>query len=257
MEGMFYRRTFRIAFIAAYCVIPAHAQAGTAAEFEAASVRPNTLGDRIVTINVGPGPRFNARGYTLKLLLQRAFGMKGFQIAGGPPWLDVDRYDVAAVASASLGAANLTEEQLQPMLRALLADRFRLRFHQERKELPGFALAAIGSSKLKASASKVEQSENGVRRRGAAIVGEAVSTATLAKILGAYLTRPVADETGLKGLYDFELAWTERADQVAAEDAAGISLPAALQDQLGLRLVPRKVPTDIIVIDDVEKASPN
>src|SRR5215475_10107133 len=94
-------------------------QAQPTTAFEVASVKPNTLNDRIVDIEVGPGPNFMARGYSLKLLIQRAFGMKGFQISGGPSWLDADRYDVLAKAPAAI-TGNLTEEQLRPMLQALL-----------------------------------------------------------------------------------------------------------------------------------------
>ena len=78
---------------------------------------------------MGPGPGFAARGYSLKLLIQRAFNMKGFQVLGGPSWLDVDRYDIVARAPATV-AGDLTEDQLQPMLLALLIDRFGLRFHK-------------------------------------------------------------------------------------------------------------------------------
>src|SRR5215471_1939702 len=92
----------------ASATVPAPAQVKAPMEFEVASLKQNTLDDRIVTIDVGPGGRFAARGYTLKLLIQRAFGIKGFQIAGGPSWLDVDRYDVVARAPVVEGG-DLTE----------------------------------------------------------------------------------------------------------------------------------------------------
>ena len=239
----------------ASAAVPTPAQDKTPLEFEAASVRPNTLDDRIITIDVGPGGRFAARGYTLQLLIQRAFGMKGFQIAGGPSWLDVDRYDVVARAPVGV-VGDLTEDQLRPMLQALLIDRFGIRFHRVSKEMSGFALTVSGRSKLKPSAMTEEQSERTVRRRGGALVGEGVTTRTLATILGSYLFRPVADETGLKGLYDFEIAWTGRADQVTPEPD-GVSLITALREQLGLRLTPKTVAAETIVIDSAEKASPN
>jgi uncharacterized protein (TIGR03435 family) len=235
-------------------VVPVPAQVKTPLEFEVASVRPNTLEDRIVTIDVGPGGRFAARGYTLKLLIQRAFGIKGFQIAGGPTWLDLDRYDLVGKAPVVVG--DLTEDQLRPMLQALLIDRFRLRFHKLSKEMSGFALTVSGRSKLRPSAMTEEQSERTVRRRGSALVGEGVTTKTLATILGSYLSRPVADETGLKGLYDFEIAWTERADQITPE-ANGVSLITALREQLGLRLTTKRMAVETIVIDGAEKASSN
>src|SRR6266404_5068914 len=87
-------------------------------EFDVASVRLNTANDRVVSINVGPGGRFACRGYTLVLLMQRAYGVMDWNVTGGPGWIRTDRYDVAANA---LVPGNLTEEQLKPMLQALLA----------------------------------------------------------------------------------------------------------------------------------------
>src|SRR5580704_16218205 len=74
------------------------AQMESATEFEVASVRPNMADDRIVTINVGPGGRFTARGYTLGLLMQRAYGVMDWNVSGGPAWIRSDRFDVAAKA---------------------------------------------------------------------------------------------------------------------------------------------------------------
>jgi uncharacterized protein (TIGR03435 family) len=227
-------------------------------EFEVASVRQNTLEDHIVKIEVGPGGRFAARGYSLKLLIQRGFGVKGFEISGGPPWLDVDRFDIVAKAPAVV-TGDLKEDQLRPMLRALLIHRFALRFHKMSREMPGFALTLNGRSKLKHSAMTEEQDERTVRRRGAALVFEGVTLKTLAKILGGYFSRPVADETGLQGLYDFELSWSSRADQVPSEpsDPDSVSLITAVRDQLGLKLTGTRIAVEMIVIDSAEKPSQN
>src|SRR6266403_795124 len=97
-----------IGVIAAAAAACSQGQAPT--EFEVASVRPNTANDRIVTINLGPGGRFDARGYTLVLLMQRAYGVMDWNVSGGPGWIRTDRYDVAANA---LVPGNLTEEQLK------------------------------------------------------------------------------------------------------------------------------------------------
>src|SRR5215470_753407 len=80
------------------------------AEFEVVSVRPNALDDRIVTINVGPGGRFAARGYTLVLLIQRAYGVMDWNVTGGPSWIRTDRFDVVAKANVQ---GNLKESQLR------------------------------------------------------------------------------------------------------------------------------------------------
>ena len=94
-----------IAFIAAAA---AFSQVQSPTEFDVASVRPNTADDRIVTINVGPGGRFACRGYTLVLLMQRAYGVMDWNVTGGPGWIRTDRYDVTATANV---AGNLTEAQ--------------------------------------------------------------------------------------------------------------------------------------------------
>jgi uncharacterized protein (TIGR03435 family) len=243
-------------------------------EFEVASVRPNTLDDRIVAIDVGPGRKFTARGYTLKLLIQRAWGMKGFQISGGPDWLDVDRYDVSAIAPATPGLTkgsvmgDLTEEQLKPMLRALLADRFHLKAHQTTKMMSGFVLSQLGGpSKLTVSSATEEHFES--RRRNDAFIADGITMKTFAMMMGAYLSRPVVDETGLTGLYDVTVAWNERADQIAGGPPAvgqngeppaqpvGMSLMTALREQLGLKLTSRRVAADTLVIDSAERASSN
>src|SRR5205085_10997065 len=114
----------------------AFSQTQAPTEFEVASVRPNTLNDHIVTINVGPGGRFAARGYTLVLLMQRAYGVMDWNGSGGQGWIRTDRFDVVANASV---AGNLTEAQLQPMLQRLLAQRFKLKVHRSSKEMSGYA----------------------------------------------------------------------------------------------------------------------
>src|SRR6267154_2362866 len=115
-------------------VIPAPAQVTAPTEFEVASVRPNTLDDRIVTIDVGPGGRFAARGYTLVLLIQRAYGVMDWNVTGGPGWIRTDRYDVAAKANVQ---GDLTEAELQPLLAKLLTDRFKLKLHHSSTQTSG------------------------------------------------------------------------------------------------------------------------
>src|SRR5215471_5079240 len=95
-----------------------------APRFEVASVKPNLLDDRIVTVRVGPGPTFMARGYTLVLLIQRAYGVMDWNVSGGPPWIRADRFDVMATADIK---GDLTEEALKPRLAKLLEERFKLR----------------------------------------------------------------------------------------------------------------------------------
>jgi uncharacterized protein (TIGR03435 family) len=235
----------------------AFAQVQSPTEFEVASIKQNRANDRIVTINVGPGGRFAARGYTLQLLIQRAYGVMGWNISNGPGWIDTDRYDVSAKA---LVKSDLTEKQLRPMLQALLADRFKLRLHKASKEMSGFALVvARGGPKLKAAADGGEHSDT-FRMNAAGLSGQGVPMRDFARYVGGKLGLVVVDQTGLKGLYDFKVEWTAETDVAAGTDARDALRPvvfAALQEQLGLQIVAQKISVQMLVIDSVEKASEN
>jgi uncharacterized protein (TIGR03435 family) len=235
-----------------FCLLVAVTAFGQSLTFDAASVKPNKLDDRIVTIDVGPGGRFAARGYTLKLLIQQAYEIKGFQILDGPGWLDTDRYDVQA-----RGRANATRHEVNKMLQKLLADRFRLRLHPIQKEMPGFELEVAGDhSKL--TPSKASEEAATMRRDAkGALVADGFSMAAFAKVVSAHVSKPVMDKTGLPGLYDFRIHWTERADQLSDSAPGSISLITALRDQLGLKLVSKRVTADLVQIDSASKATPD
>lgn len=225
-------------------------------KFDAASVLPNNLDDRIVRIDPGTGGRFSARGYSLKLLIQHAWGVKGFQISGGPSWLDEDRWDVTA-----RGPATSTPEQMKLMVQALLNERFALRIHTVTQEMPGYELNVDGRSKMKISEAK-QANDNVTRNAAGALEAHGMSMPAFVKILGAYLAKPVLDNTGLTGLYDFTLIWNARFDVIpdvaSGGDLTGVTLPAALRDQLGLKVtLKRGVPAEVIVIDSAQKASAN
>ena len=230
-------------------------------EFEVASIRPNTANDRIVTINVGPGGRFAARGYTLKLLIQRAYGVMGWNISGGPGWLDADRYDVSAKAKI---AGNLTEAQLRPMLQALLADRFKLRLHQGSKEMAGYALVVgRGGPKVRAAADGEEHPDT-FRMTGAGLSGQGITMENLARYVAGKLGQVAVDKTGLKGVYDLKVSWTVETDQSTGglpgadpREALQSAVFGALEDQLGLKLSPQKIFVQMLMIDNAEKASAN
>jgi len=239
----------------------AFAQVQAPTEFDVASIRPNTANDRIVTINVGPGGRFAARGYTLKLLIQRAYGVMGWNISGGPAWSDTDRYDVAATA---IVPGNLTEPQLRPMLQGLLAERFKLKLHEDSKEMSGYALVvARGGPKVKAAADGEEHPDT-FRMNQAGLKGQGLAMEDFARYVAGKLGLVAVDKTGLKGLYDFKAEWTVEKEQ----DTGGLAgvdpldelrsvVFAALQNQLGLKLTAQKINVRMLMIDSVERASEN
>jgi len=242
-------------------------------EFEAASIKPSApMGMGMVRMGVEmlPGGRVSMSGVTVRFLIQQAYGVRDFQIAGGPAWMGSDRYDITAKPE---GAA--TPEQVKVMIQALLADRFKLQFHREAKELPTYALVvAKGGPKFHEPEVVAEGSDKpkGTRMsmngRGQFNLARA-PVAALANQLGQVLGRSVIDRTGLTGNYDFELKWTPDEGQgtmkmaggegppPSTDSAAGTSIFTALQEQLGLKLESTKGPVEILVIERAEKASEN
>jgi uncharacterized protein (TIGR03435 family) len=237
----------------------AFTQAQAPTEFDVASVRPNLANDRLVAIRVGPGGIFTARGYTLVLLIQRAYGVMDWNVSGGPAWIRNDRYDVAAKANVQ---GDLTEADLQPMLAKLLADRFKLKMHHSSTQTSGYALeVAKGGPKLKLTADGGEHRDT-FRLTNVGLSGQGISMPNFARFFGGKLGLIVVDETGLTGLYDFKVDWRIDTDRPAADlpgadsrDPLREAAFDALQTRLGLRAVPKKVTVEMLVIDHAEKAS--
>jgi uncharacterized protein (TIGR03435 family) len=227
--------------------------------FEAASIKPSKAEP-----NSGSGiptskGRISAYNVTLKRCIRGAYDVPESQIFG-PKWTDEDRYDIEAKAAGPAG-----DHELMKMLQSLLSERFKLTFHHETRELPGYALVA-GKTGIKAKRSQPDtESRTNARTnaRGGEIDAEACTMHQLALKLSESVHLPVADLTAVEGTFDFKLEWTPdemraRPPGAAPADlASGPSLFEALQEQLGLKLQPRKVPTEVLVIDHAEKASEN
>jgi uncharacterized protein (TIGR03435 family) len=218
--------------------------------FDVVSVKPNLTGSEAHRATTLPGGVFTATNVSLKSLMSRAFGVAEAQIEGGPGWIGSDEYDVEARADTPL---EMTREEARPALQAMLAERFGLKFHRETRQGQIFSLTiAKGGPKLKA--------HNGEGRIGISastgagkveIQGTNAPMARLAEYLSGQAGRPVVDNTGLTGQYDFVVAWT-------ADDAnGGASVFTALQEQLGLKVDATKGPIETIVVDGAQKPSAN
>jgi uncharacterized protein (TIGR03435 family) len=174
-------------------------------------------------------------------------------ITGGPDWVKSgdERFNIEAKVEDPTKA---TQQQLEAMLQALLIDRFKLKFHREQKDVPGFALViAKNGSKLKETKSEevvmsIREAVKPIPGQPIAIKARKYSMPRLADLLTRFGPRQIIDATGLPGAYDFELSWDE---------TAGPSLFSALQEQLGLRLEPRKVPVSYFVIDSARRPTEN
>jgi uncharacterized protein (TIGR03435 family) len=188
------------------------------------------------------------RNVTLSTCVQWAYNVKQYQVTG-PAWITLERYDIIAKAEAA------PEAQLRLMLQTLLADRFALAFHRDKKEMPVFVLLlGKGGHKLHATTEEGEGLLN--TSKGAAVTAKHVSMSQYAGLLSGPLRMPVLDMTGLEGRYDFtvDLApYMARDNDGRAPDMVE-AIQSAFQDQLGLKLEPRKSQIEIIVVDRAEKA---
>ena len=243
-------RRYRLLPVIAFSLgaVAAHAEE----RFEVAAIRPNASGSPNTQINLPNGGRLIIVNATLKTLIRNAYGILGFQLAGGPPWLDGDKFDINAKTGDSQA---ITSDRLKPLLQNLLADRFQLKVHWQGKDGPVYALVAEKTGpKFSRAAGGPDRGMNTSKGPGKVhMKGSGVPMSELSSNLANQLGRFVVDQTGLDGEYDFVLDWDP--DQLA--DSTGPSLFTALHEQLGLKLEPRKGQVPVLVIDSVEKPSEN
>jgi len=233
--------------------------------FEVATIKPSKPDAPGKLFRV-QGDRFSTLNTTLADLIKDAYNVQDKQIIGAPAWVSTDKYDIAAQPDIP-GAPN--QAQLKTMIRKLLADRFQLKFHKEDKELPAYVLTVAKSGpKMKQS----EADPNGLGGRFFRGLGVlTVTNSSMADFCdlmqAAVLDRPVVDQTGLKGKWDFLLKWTPDESQFGG---MGIKVPppadapdappplfTAIQEQIGLRLDAGKAQVGVLVIDHAEKPGEN
>lgn len=218
--------------------------------FEVASIRASQFqsadgeGGQAESINVS-GDRLTMRNVTLRSCVSWAYNLQDFQVAGD---LGVDRFDITAKAAAPSTIAMMRE-----MMGTLLADRFKLNFRRDTKQLASLTLVvATGGPKLRIS----QQDGPGILRPSrSAMVAQHATMAEFVKTLSGPLRTPVVDQTGLTGRYDFTVDLSSYfADTKPGEEPdITAAVMSALRDQLGLNLESRKEPVEILVIDHVEK----
>lgn len=217
---------------------------------------------------------FALRGAPFTVFIGQAYRTEHFKISGAPDWLNQERYDVDAKMDSEVADAfqklGPDDQKLarQHMLRVILRDYLKLTFHMEKTEVPIYELViAKNGPRLKPPADP-NTPGRGVRVAGVngAMTYDAKNAPITAILnqLSFTVGRPIFDKTGLTGTYDIALRFTpERpgsampsADIAAApEEAPPIMI--ALEEQLGLKLVPAKGPMDAIVIDHAERPAVN
>ena len=235
------------------------AVAGEPPVFDAASVRLSDPNEPAAAAEFLPGGRFRAN-IALRYIIERAYDMEDYQLAGDPAWVKSERYSIQAKADSPA-----TDDQLRQMVQALLASRFGLRVHRETRDLPVYALV-VGKDGPKLTAAKDATLCGGHGCFGIGRGSLSAKGATMpwtARTLNRILDRPVLDRTQLSGSFDFMLhfdpstASSPMMAAVSTEDSSQGSIFTAVQEQIGLKLDPRKEPIGILVIDHVERPSGN
>jgi len=225
--------------------------------FEVASIKPAPPPDFSKTVFWGPrgGPGTNDPGlYTcercnLSELIAKAYDIREYRI------LNIDHSDDHRFMINAKVPADASAEQFRLMLQNLLAERFKLQLHRDKKEMSMFQLVVLkGGPKFKESAEEpdkdVAEKSPKMPPDSGRLPARKWTMDRFAKWLEGRAEGPVTDATGLKGEYDFVLWWSF--DALDNPDA-GPSMFSALQSQLGLKLEPKKGPVDVLVIDHAEK----
>jgi len=222
-------------------------------DWEVATVKPSNPND-----TRGQHVDFRGRNVllldtTLEQFLLLGYGIQSSQLAGEPDWAKTQKWDVDGVPDAE-GIPNLA--QTQALIRKILEERFGLQLHHEQREMPVFALTVARSGpRMVTNTSDPNgwmNQQNGMRNGVHLEDLKNASMGDLALILQFQVDRPVVDQTGLKGRYDFKLQWLTDEAQTPSPDAPP-GLFTAIQDQIGLKLDRVKAPADTLVIDKVKR----
>jgi uncharacterized protein (TIGR03435 family) len=252
-----------------------HAQSSdTRQTFDVASIKREMAVVSGITFSARSGT-LTVRNNPLTNVIGNGYGVRRYQVIGGPDWISSDRYDIQAKA-----AGDATREQMMVMVQSLLAERFKLQVHRETRELPIYVLT-IAKGGIKARPSR----EGGCvqfdpRNPPRPVSGQpptpfcgnnnitattwnatAIDTAGMAGALVGVLGRRVVDKTGLAGRFDIHVQWTPDQAPAGVDGAAASNGDAApplftvLEDQLGLKLESARGPVDVLIIDHVERPS--
>jgi uncharacterized protein (TIGR03435 family) len=222
--------------------------------FEVATVKVNHTGDNGMSRPNLRNGMLTARNVSMKMLLRAAYDLSEPRITG-PDWLDSDRYDLAAKSPQGV-----PDSELMPMLQALLKDRFHLVVHREMKEMSVFDMV-VAKSGLKMPVFDPAHPAPPRGPAGGSMDFTAISSNGIATMsqLALQLTgsagRPVLDKTGVEGRYGYFLMYTPIAAQ-SANGVVGSGAPdffTAVEQQLGLRLEPKKESVEILVVDHADR----
>lgn len=255
----------------------AAAQNAPPPSFDVISIKRNTSGDGRVSWGIQPGGRWQMVNASIAAMIHDAYPTQIRELVNAPEWVTTERYDVEARASAQ----DAPPDQIRLMLRTLLAERVRLVVHEERREQPIFALVvARGDGRLGPAIKPMQidcEAVNAARRtgrtpdapqpsngaapcasrmsasEGATIMLGGLPLSRLADILSSQVERVVLDKTGLIGNYELTLRYSSPG--TVSGDVPFVF--TAVEEQLGLRLVPERASLPVLVVDRIARPTEN
>jgi uncharacterized protein (TIGR03435 family) len=248
-----------------------------------ATVKQNTSGSGTSFTRRLPGGTFLASNIALRDFIAFAHSLQPFQVEGAPDWTAGVRYDITMKAEANVGPVAIGPTQIGLVLgRAVLAERFAFKARRETRERPVLALVRMRSDsplgpRLRQSATDCaalarEAGKSGapwpprsvegrilcgIQPQGSTLVAGGYPMAEFQRYLTNQAQRVVIDRTGLAGVWDFELTFTPPDVAAAAADVDTPTLFTALQEQLGLRLESTRGPSDVLVVERIERPTPD
>jgi uncharacterized protein (TIGR03435 family) len=223
------------------------------AAFDVATIRPSRA-DEKPDANLKNGV-IDVKGLTLKQLIGIVNNVDEDAVKGGEKFVETDRFDILAKTEPTLSI-----EALQKMLRGLLEERFHLKTHMEMQPLSVYALTAPKAKLKDADPAGRPGCKNtfpdGVRTLVCTNATMAIFVDRIQQAASGYLDKTVVDLTGLKGNYDFSVAWVGKqnlATDTTSDRPAGLTVFEAVDKQLGLKLATQKHPMPVVVIDHVDR----
>lgn len=249
---------FSLALLCALAVGPfiATAAAQTPA-FEVATIKPSK--EAVKFEHDGKtefsGDTLHMQDVTVNTCIKLAYHVQDRQI-DGPDWFQTDRFDITAKADG-----HEDEDTMKQMLQSLLADRFRLNFHREQREMKVIILT-VGKSGPKLAPAAAPDAKPFRENSANGTIARSMPIGEFADFLSGPLEMPIVDHTGLTGRYDFTIDFTpylpdptKNMDGTRPDTTA--ILKAALQDELGLKMESGKAPVEVLVVDHAEEPSEN
>jgi uncharacterized protein (TIGR03435 family) len=241
--------------------------------FTAAAQKPATNGPTLDVVSVRPGPagsvtfredvagnRLDYRNVRLDRIIIAAMVMSPHLIEGIPDWATREKFDVAFTTTERLHL-----QDVNGLLRQVLETRFSLKWHNETRPLPIFALVRIDAERLGPGLAAIEKdctvdliTRTAPCRFAIRSDGQKIGETTWPTVSGliraaAGTERPVFDRSGLTGSFRVDAKWTVRPN----DDSGLPTIFTAVREQMGLRLEPRVEPVEVVVIDSIQRPTPN